>query len=295
MNPGVAAEVNGRQVVTERVNKAFHSSTGVWESPEEAKRVIEIILDRLIDDELILAEAETLGLSVSEAELERAVQGVKGDYPDQSFEDMLLREYIHPAEWKEDLRRSLLISKASKMIAAPGIGQAPEKLFASTLAEQTMFTHPTLVKFDYLTFAEPKKAAEALRQLQSGRAFAEVAESTHHKEGASAGAPGGWINPEDLPEEIAQAALITKPGQVSDVVKSDYGYLILKVQDVKPPERMNSKQIIDMMRRRYQAEQEEKFLSEWLKKARSEALIKINPKLFSLVLPQEDTVYRKDM
>jgi len=295
MKPGVAAEVNGRQISTERVSNAFHSSTGIWETSEEAKRVIEIILDRLIEDELILAEAEALGLSISGAELERAVREVKGDYPDQSFEDMLLREYIHPAEWREDLRRSLLIGRASKTIAAPGIGQEPEKSFSSRLAEQIMFAHPALVKFDYLTFATQKEAAKALRRLRSGRAFQEVAESTHNKERSSASTPSGWINPEDLPEEIARAALKTKPGQVSDVVKSDYGYLILKVLDVKPPERMSSEKIIDLMRRRYQAEQEEKFLLEWLKKARSKASIKINPQLFSLVLPREDTVYRKDM
>lgn len=295
MKPDVAVEVNGRQIAMERLVKALHSYTGSWDSYKDTERVIRAVLNRLTEEELILAEAEVLGLSVSDAELGRVVRQIRKDYPGQSFEETLVREYTLLSEWKADLRRSLLISKASKAIAASRISLDPDKMFSAKLAEQVMATRPVLVKFDYLMYATQKGAAKALRLLRSGRDFNKVAESAVKRDLSSTRPPNGWINPDDLPEEMARAIRNVKKGQVSDVVKSNYGYLILKVLNIKPPELMSSEKIIEVVRRQYLASQEERVLSEWVEKARLEASVKINPNLNSLALPRENAADRKDL
>lgn len=295
MKPDVAVEVNGRQIAMERLVKALHSYTGSWDSYKDTERVIRAVLNRLTEEELILAEAEVLGLSVSDAELGRVVRQIRKDYPGQSFEETLVREYTLLSEWKADLRRSLLISKASKAIAASRISLDPDKMFSAKLAEQVMATRPVLVKFDYLMYATQKGAAKALRLLRSGRDFNKVAESAVKRDLSSTRPPNGWINPDDLPEEMARAIRNVKKGQVSDVVKSNYGYLILKVLNIKPPELMSSEKIIAVVRRQYLAGQEERVLSQWMEKARFEASVKINPNLNSLALPRENAADRKDL
>lgn len=295
MKADVAAEVNGRQIAMERLNKALHSYTGSWDSYKDAERVIRAVLNRLIEEELILAEAEVLGLSVSDAELSRVVREIRKDYPGQSFEETLVREYTLLSEWKADLRRSLLIGKASKAITASRVSLEPDKMFSAKLAEQAMVTRPVLVKFDYLMYATQKEAVKALRQLRSGRDFNKVGESAIKRDLSSTRSPNGWINPDDLPEEMARALRNAKPGQVSDVVKSNYGYLILKVLDINPPKLMSSERLIEVMRRQYLAGQEEKVLSEWVEKARLEASVKINPHLNSLALQRENAADRKDL
>lgn len=295
MKPDVAVEVNGRQIAMERLVKALHSYTGSWDSYKDTERVIRAVLNRLTEEELILAEAEVLGLSVSDAELGRVVRQIRKDYPGQSFEETLVREYTLLSEWKADLRRSLLISKASKAIAASRISLDPDKMFSAKLAEQVMATRPVLVKFDYLMYATQKGAAKALRLLRSGRDFNKVAESAVKRDLSSTRPPNGWINPDDLPEEMARAIRNVKKGQVSDVVKSNYGYLILKVLNIKLPELMSSEKIIEVVRRQYLASQEERVLSEWVEKARLEASVKINPNLNSLALPRENAADRKDL
>ncbi len=295
MKADIAAEVNGRQIAMERLNKALYSFTDSGDSYKDAERVIRAVVNRLIEEELILAEAEVLGLSVSDAELGRVVRETRKDYPGQSFEETLVREYTLLSEWEADLRRSLLIGKAAKAIAASRINLDPDRMFSVKQAEQAMVTRPVLVKFDFLMYSTQKEAAKALRQLRSDRDFNKAAKSAVKRDLSSNRPPHGWINPDDLPEEMARAIRNVKKGLVSEVVKSNYGYLILRVLDIKPPEPMSSKKIIEVMRRQYLSRQEERVLSEWVEKARLKASVKINPNLNSLALPRENAAHRKDL
>lgn len=43
----------------------------------------------------------------------------------------------------------------------------------------------------------------------------------------------GWLEPETTADELKQANL-TEKGQLSDVVKSSVGYLIVRLNDIKP-------------------------------------------------------------
>lgn len=43
----------------------------------------------------------------------------------------------------------------------------------------------------------------------------------------------GWLEPETTPDEV-KAANLSEKGQLSDVIKSSVGYLIVRLNDIKP-------------------------------------------------------------
>lgn len=76
------------------------------------------------------------------------------------------------------------------------------------------------------------KAEDILKQLKAGANFEELAKKNSEDEGsAPAGGSLGWFQRGRMVAEFEKAAFSTPPGQISGIVKTDFGYHIIKVED----------------------------------------------------------------
>jgi len=69
------------------------------------------VLNQLSEEMMITAFARDHQISVSVEELDKAVEDVKSDYPDNTFEETLLENAVSFKYWKEKLATRLLIKK----------------------------------------------------------------------------------------------------------------------------------------------------------------------------------------
>jgi hypothetical protein len=69
------------------------------------------LLDQLVEETTIRRRAEELGIALTEAELEAAIDKIKADYPEDAFDQMLLESAIPYSLWKDRLRMRLLVEK----------------------------------------------------------------------------------------------------------------------------------------------------------------------------------------
>lgn len=76
-----------------------------------------------------------------------------------------------------------------------------------------------------------KKAEEALAKVKAGEDFAEVAKKYSQDTSASAGGQLGTFGRGKMVPEFEEAAFSMKPGEISDIVETQYGYHIIKVTD----------------------------------------------------------------
>ncbi|MBW1708332.1 MAG: peptidyl-prolyl cis-trans isomerase [Deltaproteobacteria bacterium] len=289
MGEDVAALVNGRPIKTDSLNRALHSSSGVRGGTAYKGEVVKIILNQLIEEELILQEAEKLKINVTKAELKSKVDEIKADYPGRSLEEMLVKEYILMDEWLNSLKRSLLIEKAIENRLKSRVNMNAQEMKTLYQTHRADLIHPLLVKIDHLTCASRKEAEKALRNIHSTKDFNGVAQKYKAEETESLRKAIGWINPKNLPAEISQAILQTEPGQISGIVESKYGYSIIKVLEVKEAKPMSLEQVENYLRRSYMARQETRVLTEWIEELKNNAKIKINPLLSSLFSQVQET------
>ena len=282
MGKNTAATVNGRPIKIESLNRAFHTVSDVQIRPEYRGKVLKAVLDQLIDEELILQEAERLKIHVTDMELKRKVDEIKIDYPGRSLEDMLVKEYILMDEWLASLKRSLLIRKAVEIRVQSTLQADTQGLRKLYEAHKSEFIRPLLVRVDHITCTTKKEAEEALRKIRSGQDFNLVAQKYRTEDEEPFRKMIGWVDPSKLPAEIGRAILKTEPGQVSGVVESKYGYSIFNVIELKKSEPMSFEQVEDNLRYLYMVCRETEILDLWIAELKAKADIKINPLLISL-------------
>ncbi len=119
----------------------------------------------------------------------------------------------------------------------------PREVERNYIENSELYSTPEQVRASHILFktdgkndAEVKaKAEEVLKQARSGADFAELAKKYSEDEAtAKKGGDLDYFTKGRMVPEFDQVAFSLEPGQISDLVKTQYGYHIIKVTDKKP-------------------------------------------------------------
>ena len=92
------------------IAKTAHESNTRQQSEDLRKAKLRL-LNQLTVEMVLLERAEDLGITVTDAELEKAVDEIKGDYPEGEFEATLLEFAVSYDSWKKRLKTRLIMEK----------------------------------------------------------------------------------------------------------------------------------------------------------------------------------------
>jgi hypothetical protein len=97
-------------------NKAFEIAATAYphnfkDDPEDFRNARLRLLNQLVVEMIILERAEELGLSISSEEINYAVNEIKSDYPEDTFEKALLEFAVSYESWEARLKNRLLMQK----------------------------------------------------------------------------------------------------------------------------------------------------------------------------------------
>lgn len=178
------------------------------------------VLESLIEEKLLSTKYK-----ISNEELNKAFNEIKSQYgSDDEFELALTSNgYADAASFKEQLEISLLQEKA----ATEGIKTSEKKLKAYYNENKTNYEYVTA---SHILVSTEEEATEIKQQLDDGADFAKLAKekSTDTTSGEKGGSLGEFTRNE-MVTEFADSAFKQEVGTISDPVKTDYGYHIIKV------------------------------------------------------------------
>lgn len=247
--PGVIARVNGEDVKKEDFERMIHTIEARAGQPIPADRRDEILrgaLDQLITYTLLSQESRSRGVKVDEAEIDAKMTQLKGQFPtQQAFDKALQDRGMTMDSLKKDARVDLSVTKLmdAEVATLPGPSDADAKAFYDKnpdkfKEDESVRASHILVRVDEKADAAAKKKARAeidsvLQQAKAGADFAKLAQE-HSQDGSAA--QGGDLNyfPKgQMVPAFDKVAFELKPGQISDVVTTQFGYHIIKVVDHK--------------------------------------------------------------
>ncbi|MCD5325750.1 MULTISPECIES: peptidylprolyl isomerase [Pontibacillus] len=177
--------------------------------------------------------------SVSEKEVQAEVDKVKDSYGEQ-FESALQQNgFKDEAQFKEFLKTQLQKEKATTQ----GVEVTDEQVkdYYENMKQE--------VEAKHILVEDEKTANEVIDKLNNGGDFAELAkEYSTDTSSAEKGGDLGYFSTGDMVLPFEQAAYDLEIGKVSEPVKSDYGYHIIKVTDKREKEDTSSIGTFDEMK-----------------------------------------------
>ena len=245
--PDVIARVNGEPVKKDEFEQMLKTMERQAGQPIPADRRDEIIrgaLDQMITYKVLSIESKTRGIKVEDAEIDGKLAEIRKQFPtEDAFQQALKDRNTSVEKVRSDARVDLSVNKlmTAEMANVPGPSDAEAKDFYDKnpdkfkQPEQVRASH-ILIKVDKTADAAAKKKARAeidavMKKVKAGGDFAKLAQEHSQDGSASQGGDLNYFSKGAMVEPFNKVAFELKPGQVSDVVQTDFGYHIIKVAD----------------------------------------------------------------
>jgi len=224
------------------------------------------VLESMIDDEVLYQKArDDTSISVSDADVqvkvEEQVRKVRAQFPtDSAFRAQIAAaHFTTQEEWRrwlgEQQRRSDYETAYMQKLTNDGkfkpalVSESELRQFFNEIQNQSgqRPKRPATVSFRQIVVApQPKPAARAaalaraeslLVQLRHGADFETLARRFSNDPGTKdRGGDLGWFRRGMMVQAFDRVAFSLRPGEISNVVESPFGYHIIKVDQVQPAE-----------------------------------------------------------
>jgi len=235
----LASELMGR---IDSVRKQMHAAN--MEVPPNDVLVSQI-LERLIMERIQLQMGQRAGVKIDDETLTKALDGIaaQNKMTLDEFTQALAREGIDYREFREDIRREMIIARVQRGRVNGRVYISDEEINAflasplgkATLSDEYRVGHILLAVADDapgdVVAAAQAKANELFEALKNGADFRKTAVANSADSHALEGGDLGWKKPGELPSLFAEQVLDMQVGQTLAPIRSGSGFHIVQLLD----------------------------------------------------------------
>lgn len=249
----VLVTINNDKITTSEFNKELDKipmNMKMMVASESGKRTY---LDRLIIKKLLLAEAQ------------------KGNIEkDKEFENRLA-----------EIREQLIIESLLKKKLTAGANITEESLRKYYEKNKEKFRKDREINTRHILLKSEDEARQVRDKLQAGEDFSELAR--RYSIDPNAKTTGGEVgfHPKGtlLPEYEAAAFKLSKVGQTSGIVKTQFGYHIIRLEGTRPPAYVPFEEVKDFIKQQLVQDTQKEVLDKYIEELKKKAKITINEDL----------------
>ena len=196
----------------------------------------ENIIDMFVNRELVLLAAQEKGMSIDSATIDEYVNQMKSNYSDDTaWQTALTNAGLTEEKYRENIEYALLNKQLSGSFAVSD-DPTDEQVFA--VAQDNLKYFEKAKRSSHILFdaSDEETAKEVLEKINNGTLDFADAASQYSKDTSSAANGGdvGWDLLTSFVSEYQTALDGLELGQVSELVKSQFGYHIIKCTEVMP-------------------------------------------------------------
>jgi peptidyl-prolyl cis-trans isomerase C len=248
--PPVLAHVNGEDVKKEdfdRMIKGMEDQAGQHVPPDRRDEIYRNALDQLVTYTLLTQESKARGIKVDDSEIDAKVKTVRDRFPtQQAFEAALKAQGLSVDELRAEARKDLTVSKLVDTEVGTIAGPSDADAKAYYTKNPDKFTQPESVRASHILIRVDEKAdagakAKAkttidtvLKKAKGGEDFGKLAQQYSQDGSAAQGGDLGYFPRGQMVPAFSDVAFALKPGDISGVVTTQFGYHVIKVVDHKP-------------------------------------------------------------
>ncbi|ALL22645.1 peptidylprolyl isomerase PrsA [Bacillus tropicus] len=217
---------------------------------------------------------------VEDKEVDKRFDETKKQVGDQ-FDTLLKQQGMKEETFKNMLRAQL----------------AQEKAIEKTITDKELKdNYKPEIKASHILVKDEATAKKVKEELGQGKSFEELAKQYSEDTGSKEkGGDLGFFGPGKMVKEFEDAAYKLKKDEVSEPVKSQFGYHIIKVTDIKEPEKSFEQSKADIKKEIVQKKaQDGEFMNDLMMKEIKKADVKVDDKDLKDLFEEKKTDAKKE-
>ena len=288
----VAAKVNSEiitlSVIEERAEILRQKYVGAPISISE-QDLLKEVLNMVIEERLQIQEGKKLGFVIDEDAVDAAMEEIikKNDLTEGQLQEMLKREGRTLKSYKNHIRDQIMVSKITRFEIGNRVKVSEKSIIKYYKENQKEFWQEGKVKARHILFIAERGSSEKIRReklqqakkillkLRKGNDFAKLAMKYSEDISASNGGDVGFVGRGKMVPEFEEAVFNLKPGQVSDIVKTEYGYHIIKVEEVLPGKTLTLKDVKNRIHQILTMQMQKQVYDVWMNELKNSAFIEV--------------------
>ncbi len=281
LDPGVVALVNGEPIPVAEFERELALAYEVPEgatapAPDQLVALKQTVLRELVDRQLLLQDAKAKGISIPPEAVRTAVTQLKAEYQDGRFQDALAQGRLTEPEFEQKTAARLTVEKLVDEVVYQRVAVTEEELQGYLDAHAAEFQEPEQVHAAQIVVKELEDARRLRDELHRGAKFGDLARAHSLSADARLGGDLGWFPRGVMPPEFDAVAFSLQPGQISDVVTSEYGFHLFKVLERRPARKKDLAQVRREVERRLLRDKQEKAQAAYVQTLRERAALRTN-------------------
>lgn len=284
------ASVNGRPIDTNRFRQIMGRMTSNLPnnlSPQEIMYFQVLALDQTIDFSILLGQAKKKRIKVRGSEVDQAIQGMMksaGISSKAELEANLKRSGVNLDALKAVIKDEILVQKLVSQIKGQ-VKVTTDDLREVSARHILIRTRPILAsneaeQIEKETAEEARALAlaqEVLAKAKTGQNFSSLAKKYSDDPGsAKKGGDLGYFTKGMMVPEFDEAVFSLKVSEVSGLVKTDFGYHIIKLEDSRLRKFKDSDKDVETQAL---LEKQEREFTRWFSEIKNKAKVQINDPL----------------
>ena len=289
-----AATVNGSPILKSeydaevtRLDRQI-AMTGRTLDDKEMSGMKQKILDNLVGRELLKQEADKKAIKSDAAEVDAQMENLKKRFgTEEEYQGTLKKMNLTEESLKKQFSSEIVLRKLLEQEVASKIVLEPNEAKEFYDSNPEVFKAPEMIRASHILVkveqnATPEEKAKALekmkgiqKKIQDGADFAQVAKEVSDCPSKENGGDLDFFQKGQMVGPFETAAFSLKPGQVSDIVETEFGYHLIKLTDKKGPGVMTFEEMQPRIEQHGKSEKMTQQVTQYVDKLKSKAKIEI--------------------
>jgi foldase protein PrsA len=244
--------------------------------PEKRKNYYGKAIDELINRELQYQDAKAKDIKIEKEKIDAQLEKFKKRFKsEKEYQAALKQEKSTEVQVRARIEKELLAQAAYTRNVTE-----PAKMSETALKEYyeknaAKLKQPESAKLRIISTTDEKKARDILAKIKQGDDFGELAYGLSEDSYRVKSGDIGYIHKGRMLPEIDAVAFKLKAGEVSDIIKAENNWFIIKVEDKKPEQQMTFEETKAKLQKELEAERANELKKKWIDNLRAKAKIEI--------------------
>ena len=260
--------------------------TGRFPNELEINQIKKQVLENLIARELLYQESQKKGIKVDPKEIDEQLTALKGRFPSEAeFKNALSRMNLTEADLRFQFERDLAIRKLLDGQIGDKVAVSEKETRAYYDGNLETFKKPEQVRASHILIkvdpgADEAKKAEARTKIESlqtrlkkGEDFGALAKENSEGPSGPKGGDLGFFGRGQMVKPFEEAAFTMKPGQVSGMVETRFGYHLIMVTDRTPEGIHTYEEVKDRLEQYLKQQKVQAAIAEYVETLKAQAKI----------------------